>query len=116
MIPMRIYIAGPYSKGDVVVNVINALAVANVLRDIGFAPFVPHLIYFWHLLHPRPYEDWLDLDNQFIPCCHAVLRLPGESGGADKEVILAESLGLPVFTSMAALLDYRDGAWARAEE
>jgi len=51
----------------------------------------------------RPYEFWLELDNQFIPCCEAVLRLPGESNGADKEVALAKKLGIPVFESIAAL-------------
>jgi hypothetical protein len=49
------------------------------------------------MLFPRPYEFWLDLDNQFLPCCAAVLRLPGPSSGADKEVDLARKLGIPVF-------------------
>jgi len=93
----KVYVAGPYTKGDVAVNVRNAITAANELADLGFAPFVPHFTHFWHMLFPRPYEFWLDLDNQFLPCCDAVLRLPGESSGADKEVQLATSLGLPIF-------------------
>ena len=31
------------------------------------APFVPHGTHFWHMLFPRPYEFWLDLDNHSCP-------------------------------------------------
>jgi len=96
----RIYVAGPYTGGDVAVNVRNAYEAADRLADLGFAPFVPHATHFWHMLFPRPYEFWLDLDNQFLPCCGAVLRLPGASTGADKEVQLAQRLGIPVFTEV----------------
>ncbi len=105
---IRVYVAGPYSKGDVAVNVRKAVLAADFLRDSGFAPFIPHLTHFWHMLAPRPYEDWLDLDNQFLPACDAVLRIPGESSGADKEVALAESLGIPVFFSHSELGEHFD--------
>ena len=106
---MKVYVAGPYSKGDVALNVRSAILVAGQLRDAGFAPFLPHLTHFWHLVAPRPYEDWLDLDNQFIPCCDALLRIPGESSGADKEVALARSLNIPVFYSQTNLEEYELG-------
>ncbi len=99
----KIYVAGPYTKGDVAMNVHNAFRAANELADLGFAPFVPHFTHFWHLLFPRPYEFWLELDNQFLPHCDAVLRIPGESSGADKEVTLAEKLGIPIFHSIETL-------------
>lgn len=93
----RVYVAGPYTKGDVAVNVREAVRVGDELLNAGFAPYVPHFTHFWHMLFPHPYEDWLDQDNQFLPCCDALLRIPGESGGADKEVELARTLGIPVF-------------------
>lgn len=99
----KVYIAGPYTNGDVAVNVRAAIAAANDLADLGFAPFVPHFTHFWHMLFPRPYEFWLELDNQFLPHCDAILRLPGKSNGADKEVALAESLGIPVFYDIPTL-------------
>jgi hypothetical protein len=102
----KIYVAGPYTKGDVAVNVRNAFEAANQLADRGFAPFVPHSTHFWHMLFPRPYEFWLDLDNQFLPSCDAVLRLPGESSGADKEVELAHSLDMPIFYTIEDLLGH----------
>lgn len=96
----RIYIAGPYTQGDVAVNVRNAYEMANRLADLGFAPYVPHATHFWHMLFPREYEFWLALDNEYLPFCEAVLRIPGTSNGADKEVDLARSLGLPIFASV----------------
>ncbi len=100
----RIYIAGPYSQGDVAQNVRAAYEAANALADLGFAPFVPHHTHFWHMLFPRPYEDWLKLDLEFLPCCDAVLRLSGPSSGADGEVMRAESLGIPVFRDRDSLV------------
>lgn len=99
----KVYVAGPYTKGDVAVNVRNAVQAANELADLGYMPFLPHLTHFWHILFPRPYEFWCELDNAFLPHCDALLRLPGESKGADAEVALAESLGIPVFLSIADL-------------
>jgi hypothetical protein len=104
---IRVYIAGPYSKGDVAVNVRTAIEMGTKLWDSGlFAPYVPHLTHFWHLVTPKPYETWLELDNEWIPACDCILRLPGDSSGADKEIKLAESLGLPVFFTEADLFDY----------
>ncbi|MGP8217341.1 MAG: DUF4406 domain-containing protein [Bacteroidia bacterium] len=82
----KIYIAGPYSKGDIVNNVRNVFEAANKLADLGFDPYVPHSAHFWRLLFPHPCKFWLKLDKEFLLCCDAVLRLEGESKGADKEV------------------------------
>lgn len=101
---MRVYIAGPYTKGDVALNVRAALQAASDLRDAGHAPYVPHLTHFWHMLFPRPYEDWLDQDNQYIPVCEALVRIPGESSGGDKEAALAQSLGIPVYYGVEEFL------------
>jgi hypothetical protein len=103
MMIARIYVAGPYTSGDVAINVRKAYEAANRLADLGFAPFVPHATHFWHMLFPRLYEFWLNLDNEFLPCCAAVLRLPGSSTGADKEVELAQRLGIPVFAEIEEL-------------
>jgi Domain of unknown function (DUF4406) len=102
----RVYIAGPYTTGDVAVNVRKAYEAANKLADLGFAPFVPHATHFWHMLFPRPYEFWLELDAEFLPSCNAVLRLPGASNGADGEVEQARQLSIPVFEDIKALSEY----------
>ncbi len=58
----RVYVAGPYSTGDPVMNTARAIDVGTTLLRRGYAPFVPHLTMFWHFAHPQPYETWLDYD------------------------------------------------------
>jgi hypothetical protein len=111
----KIYIAGPYTQGDVAINVRAAFEAANKLADLGFAPFVPHATHFWHMMFPRPYEFWLQLDSEFLPCCNAVLRLPGPSSGADKEVKLAESLGVPVFHDIQEVVKHFNNSSRKPE-
>ena len=101
-----VYVAGPYT-GNEEANVVRALDAATVLLRAGLFPYVPHLSHFWEDLHPHHYEVWMALDFGWVRRSDAVLRLPGESKGADREVALASSLGLPVFHSTDAVL-----AWA----
>ena len=84
---IRVYVAGPYTKGDVAVNVREAILAGGRIYDAGMVPFVPHLTHFWHTVAPRPYEDWLRLDMEWLRVCDALLRLPGDSSGADKELL-----------------------------
>lgn len=95
---MRVYIAGPYTKGDVAINVRDAILMAEELIKRGHVPFIPHLSHFWHLVAPHGIDFWYDYDNNFLDhWADCVLRLPGESVGADKEVFRAGTLGLPVY-------------------
>jgi hypothetical protein len=87
---LRIYIAGPYTQGDVAVNVRNAIIAADILVDMGHSPYVPLLNHFWHLVLPHEPQYWLDLDFAWLDVCDAILRLPGLSEGADKEVARAK--------------------------
>ena len=102
----KIYVAGPYTNGDTAINVRTVIETANKLADLGFAPYVPHFTHYWHVIFPREYQYWVDLHNQFLPYCNAVLRIPGQSNGADKEVELAKSLNIPVFNSIEDLKKY----------
>jgi hypothetical protein len=85
------------------VNTYRAIQAADELAEMGFVPFVPHLAHLWHTVSPHPYEFWLAYDLHWLRLCHAVLRLPGESDGADREVAEAVRLGIRVFTSTQAL-------------
>ena len=76
----------------------------------GFAPFLPLLTHFQHMVHPEDYETWMKLDFIWVESCDALLRLPGESPGADREVKHAITLGIPVFYSMDELLIYYQNA------
>lgn len=97
---MKVYVSGPYTKGDTCVNTHRAVAAGNQLLDCGHAPFVPHLSHFWHTMTPRSYEDWMFIDLAFLATCDAVIRLSGESSGADREVARAHELGIPVYNSV----------------
>lgn len=47
----------------------------------------------------------MEQDLRWVMDCDVVLRMPGESSGADIEVEYAKSLGLPVARSVVELLD-----------
>ena len=96
---MRVYIAGPYSKGDVALNVRNAIHAGDVIARRGHFLFIPHLTHFWHMAIPHEYQFWLDQDMVWLKQCDALLRLQGESTGADAEVEMARELGMHVYYS-----------------
>ena len=101
---LRIYIAGPYTSGDVAMNVRQAVLAGLAIHETGHAPFIPHLFHFAHYLCPQEYAVWCALDLQWLKACHAVLRLPGESPGSDREVEFAMTLGLPIYHGLEACL------------
>ena len=103
---MRVYVAGPYTTGDVAVNVRQAIEAADFLLKAGHIPFLPHLTHFWHLVCPGPYEQWIALDLAWLPFCEALVRLDGESSGADNEVKEAGRLGIPVFHGLDAFFNF----------
>jgi hypothetical protein len=103
----KVYIASPYTLGDVAVNVKTQIAVADRLINAGFCPHIPLLSHFQHMIYPRPYKDWLKLDLEWLKVCDCLLRLPGKSKGADKEVEYAKSLDIPVFYSLKELIKWK---------
>lgn len=112
---IKVYVAGPISRGHVAANIHRAIQVANQLCDLGFTPYVPHLNHFWDLVTPRPYAFWIKLDKEFLPCCSAVLRIPGESLGADYETTFAEERGIPVFHAIEELCKHFGMTYIREE-
>ena len=100
----KVYIAGPYTKDDVAQNVRKAVLAGDRLAQAGYVPFIPHLTHFWHLLCPHLWAFWMIQDMQWLEACDCVLRLPGESVGADREVERAQELGIPVYSSVEAVL------------
>ena len=57
-----------------------------------------------HRVNPKPVCYWYAWDIDWLKKCDAVLRLDGESTGADREVLLAGELNPPVFYTVDALL------------
>lgn len=100
---MKIYVAGPLSTGtysETTKNVRNAIDHADSIMLLGGAPYLPHLSHFWNLFHMHGWEEWMKLDYEYVKVCDAILRLPGESKGADQEVEWAKQLGIPVYHNM----------------
>lgn len=98
-----VYIACPYTKGDVAVNVHNAIVAAEMVVELGAIPYMPLWTHFWHFMHPHPWEYWIQFDEYFVSICDIVWRLPGESKGAEKECTQAQDLNKPICYSFDEL-------------
>ena len=95
-----IYISGPYSIGDKVMNVLRAIEAGNQVLEIGAIPFIPHLCHFWDMMTPRPLEDWMKIDYEMLKRCDGLLWLEGKSIGAWDEVGYALRHQIPVYRSI----------------
>jgi hypothetical protein len=104
-----VYIAGPYTNGDVAQNVAAAVSAANAIARLGAFPYIPHLCHFWHLMYAQPYSYWMTLDMAWLEQCDILYRLPGYSEGADQEIQRAMQLQIPVvYASFPRLQDKID--------
>lgn len=96
--PPLIYIAGPYTTGDPVLNTRKAMTLGlQLYEDVGCPVVVPHLTMLAHLMFPRPLSYWYAFDKRQIEHCDALWRISGDSDGADMEVAYAEAREIPVF-------------------
>ena len=109
-----IYIAGPYSGRDnhgnhgymvIEQNILNARAAMKDLVNLGYGVFCPHThsAHFEIITPEVDIDYWYELDVHFLWSCHALLRLPGYSSGADKEVALCLDNKIPVFYTIMEL-------------
>lgn len=102
----RVYVAGPISNGgrntpeEMTGTIKAALVAADRLLVARIAPFVPHLHIPWDRAYPHTHQEWLDFDFCWLSACDALLRLPGESEGADTEVEWCREHGVPVYHSV----------------
>ena len=105
---IRVYIASPYTKpeGCEQENVDRSFAVAIKLIEYGFAPYPPLYSHYLHLMKPQAFETWMKLDMEWVQQCDCLLRLKGESYGADREVEFAQDQGMPVFRNVDDLIDF----------
>lgn len=102
----KIYIASPYTVGDPAKNVRRQIDAASILMDMGYAPFIPLLSHFTHMVHPKHYDEWIAWDLTWVKSCDALIRLKPldaqgreiPSSGADMEEQEAVKNGIPVYT------------------
>ena len=107
-----IYVAGPITNGDTLLNIRKGMLVGLDLVRKGFVPFVPHNDMVQYLLDPitLTYDTMLAQDFSWIEKCDALLRIPGKSPGADREVSHAIEHGLLIINSIRQLEDANVGA------
>lgn len=106
-----IYVAGPYTHPDPVHNTHEAIKIGDMVWECGACPVIPHLSLTWHLVSPAPVEVWYERDLHLLARCEGLVRFPGASHGADKEVAFAEGKQLPVLH----LNDARGSSLSRLE-
>lgn len=99
-----IFISSPYTKGDQIFNVHRQMVVADILLENGFCPMIPLLNHFWETVSKHDYESYLKMDFEMIKRCDAILRLNGESIGADHEVEFARQCNKQIFNSVKEVL------------
>ena len=102
---MKVYIAGPYSVGGVEENVKRAIAEGETLMRAGHVAFVPHLYHTWDLVYKHNWHEWMVQCLHWVRACDALVRIPGESKGADIEVMVAMSHSMGVFESAIELIN-----------
>lgn len=102
-----IYIAGPYTNGDVIQNVRTACEAWRHLWETGrCTPICPHWTMLQHFYSPMQVDQWYAYDRAVLARCDALVRLPGHSGGAQMEVSDAEALGLKVFFTLESCITW----------
>jgi hypothetical protein len=100
----RVYIAGPMSKGCRIDNLARGLWHFKKLAECGYAPLCPQLTFFAEPFIPLDHDAWLEIDLPWVRQADCVLRLWGESKGADQECQVAEECGIPIFRELDTLL------------
>lgn len=91
-----VYIAGPIT-GDPWGCVRKATEAARALAtDYRFDAYLPQLSVLHEMFDPQPYGWWIEHGLNVLSRCDGLIRLPGDSQGADRETEYAKDLGLPV--------------------
>lgn len=108
MKPLLVYIAGPLTSGDARKNCFRAMEAALQVFERGHLPICPHSDAWldkYAVFHGRPveYDAWMARDLALVARADALLRIGGESPGADREVALAREMRIPVYRSIEEL-------------
>jgi hypothetical protein len=115
--PLLVLIAGPYQSGTngdfkkISANRARLESFALPIYQRGHLPMVSEwmALPIIHAAGGRVEGDDVFNAHQYpvahrlLECCDAVLRIPGDSRGADLDVARARRLGLPVYTDVSEL-------------
>jgi hypothetical protein len=96
---MYVYLSGPitHNPKKTFFRISEAGKIHCELMRRGFFPFTPHLLSLADMIDGGiGYEDWMNYDLAWILKCDLLIRLPGESTGADREVGYAKAHNIAV--------------------
>jgi len=103
---VKIYVAGPYTYGDVENNVRKNLLVGSAFVDAGFEAYCPLLNHYQHVLKPRTHDEWVDHDIEWMGACDCLYRTRGRSLGADDEMYaMVQAYGRCCYLDVHSLLN-----------
>ncbi|MDF2507742.1 MAG: hydrolase [Microbacterium sp.] len=112
--PLLILIAGPYRSGTngdpdlIAQNLARLEEASGPIFRLGHVPMIGEWVAL-PILRTLDSAEAGDGDvmyetaHRLLQHCDAVLRLPGESSGADKDVEIAQERGLPVYRTLAEI-------------
>lgn len=93
-----VYLAGPYSIGNKLENACSMNWAAVQLMRAGVIVFNPLLSHFYGPVAKEFTHDWwCEFDLHWVGKCDAMVVLPGESRGAEREAEYAKEHGIPVY-------------------
>lgn len=109
---MRFYVAGPFSaetRAQEWVNVMRANAIGSAIARKGHLAHVPHAATaFMHLERGIDYEWYMTLDLSIIRAWATDLFFIASSPGANRELALANELGLRVWHDIDSVPTFGD--------
>lgn len=113
-----IYVAGPYTptrarpgtlawKRERLGNIEQARNIGKEILHLGYLPVVPHTLFSeWESIGSFDEEVIIEAEKALVHRCEGFYYI-ASSKGTDAEKKLAESLGIPVFTSMDSLRKWK---------
>lgn len=104
-----VYIAGKLNDDAVgyIQNMHRMMVTAEKVRCAGFAVLIPCLDILMGLkFGDYDYSDYFDNNVQWLKRSDAVFLTPGweDSSGTQKEITIAKSMGIPVFSDISEML------------
>ena len=111
---MLILIAGPYRSGTgddpakMAANLMRLEEPSHALFRAGHVPMIGEWVALpvlasagvTDVAHPLAADVMYPTAERLLERCDGVLRLPGDSRGADQDVAIAQRRGIPVYTSL----------------
>lgn len=98
-----VYVAAPYRICESGYSLRLAALISDDLWQNGFVTYVPQSLIL-DMIAPRPYEQWRQVDHEFLARCEAMICLPGECEEKTASIAYAIKNGIPIFYSLEEII------------